>query len=57
MPEVAEAAPGAAGTTVGALEAGDAGVDAGAEAAQLARDPSAFDPVRHQSALFVEDGY
>jgi hypothetical protein len=39
---VFETARGAAGGVVGALEAGDAGLDAGAEAAQTAVDPRAM---------------
>src|SRR3954449_7110060 len=43
--EVVEPAPGAAGQAVGPLEAGDAGLDPGAEVAQLAIDPAAADHV------------
>src|SRR5438552_2327502 len=53
--EVIEAAPGAAGQTVGSLEAGDPGLDPGAEVAQLAIDPAALDYVfDRQAALFVK---
>src|SRR5438477_3479403 len=50
-----EPAPGAAGQTVGSLEARDPGLDPGAEVAQLAIDPAAFDHVfDRQAALLVE---
>src|SRR3954467_11304200 len=50
-----EPAPGAACQTVGSLEAGDPGLDPGAEVAQLAIDPAALDHVfDRQAALFVE---
>src|SRR5207244_10462016 len=53
--EVIEAAPGAAGQTVGSLEAGDPGLDPGAEVAQLAIDPAALDHVfARPAALFVK---
>src|ERR1700687_1041574 len=53
--EVIEAAPGAACQTVGSLEAGDPGLNAGAEVAQLAIDPAALDHVFDgQAALLVE---
>jgi hypothetical protein len=48
-------APGAAAAAIGALEAGDAGLDAGPEVAQFAVHPSALGHVRDgQAALFVE---
>ncbi len=50
-----KAAPGAARQAVGALQAGDTGLDAGAEVAQLAIDPVAFDHVFDpQAGLFVK---
>src|SRR4051812_43951606 len=53
--EVVEPAPGAAGQAVGPLEAGDAGLDAGPEVAQLAIDPVAADHVFDlETALLVE---
>src|SRR5215204_5867691 len=53
--EVVEPAPRAAGQAVGPLEAGDAGLDAGAEVAQLAIDPAAADHVFDaEAALLVK---
>src|SRR5260221_1516348 len=53
--EVREAAPGRAGQAVGALEAGNAGLDAGAEVAQPAIHPAALDHVSdREPALLVE---
>src|SRR5664279_183879 len=53
--EVRKAAPGRAGQAVGALEAGDAGLDAGAEVAQPAIHPAALDHVfDREPALLVE---
>ena len=50
-----EAAPGAACRAIGALEAGDAGLDPGAEVAQPAVHPRAFDHVGNgNAALLVE---
>ena len=48
-------APGAAGEPIGTLQAGDAGLDAGAKIAQFAVDPAAFDHILDgEAALFVE---
>src|SRR6202023_2274742 len=53
--EVREATPCGARQAIGALEAGDASLDAGAEVAQLAIDPVALDHVLdRQAALLVE---
>src|SRR3954467_4324859 len=53
--EVVEPAPGAAGQAVGPLEAGDAGLDAGADVSPLAIDPVAADHVFDlETALLVE---
>jgi len=53
--DMVEAAPGAACGAIGALEAGDAGLDAGAEVAQPAVHPRAFDHVGNGDAtLLVE---
>src|SRR4051794_3782054 len=53
--EVVEPAPGATRQAVGPLEAGDAGLDPGAEVAQLAIDPAAADyPLNPEPALLVE---
>src|SRR5207342_2847929 len=53
--EVVEAAPGAAVAAVGALEAGDAGLDTGAEVAQFAVYPRALGHVGDgKAAPFVE---
>src|SRR6202023_3764055 len=53
--EVREAPPWGARKAIGALEAGDASLDAGAEVAQLAIDPVALDHVLdRQAALLVE---
>jgi hypothetical protein len=52
--EVVEPAPRAASPAVGALEAGDAGLDASAEVAQPAIDPSESWPCRRRPALLVE---
>src|SRR5689334_12916456 len=50
-----EPAPRAACQTVGSLEAGDPGLDPGAEIAQLAINPAALDHVfDRQAALLVE---
>jgi hypothetical protein len=43
--EVVEPAPGAAGQTISPLQAGDTGLDAGTEIAELAIDPAALDHV------------
>src|SRR5438309_1329576 len=45
-----EPAPGAAGQTIGSLEAGDPGLDPGAKVAQLAIDPAALDHVFDRQA-------
>src|SRR3954469_24222133 len=55
--EVVEPAPGAAGQAVGPLEAGDAGLDAGAEVAQLAIDPAAADHVFDRKAALLVEGH
>src|SRR3954466_10646097 len=55
--EVVEPAPGAAGKAVGPLEAGDAGLDAGAEVAQLAIDPAAADHVFDAEAALLVKGH
>ena len=51
--EVIEPAPSAAGQTIGALQAGDPGLDPGAEVAQLAIDPAALDHVFDRQAAFL----
>src|SRR5215207_6023196 len=51
--EVAEPAPSAAGQAVGALQAGDVGLDAGAEVSELAIDPAALDHVLDCEAAFL----
>jgi hypothetical protein len=53
---VFETAPGAAGGAVGALEAGDRSLDAGAEAAQAAVDPRALDHVGNGDAALLVKG-
>src|SRR5215213_7827104 len=55
--EVVEPAPGAAGQAVGPLEAGNAGLDAGAEVAQLAIDPAAADHVFDAEAALLVEGH
>src|SRR5204863_6820873 len=53
--EMIEPAPGAACQAVGSLEAGNPGLDPGAEIAQLAINPAALDHVfDRQAALLVE---
>src|SRR4051795_1364907 len=53
--EVIEPAPSTACQTVGSLEAGNPGLDPGAEVAQLAINPAALDyVVDGQAALLVE---
>src|SRR5438132_3009233 len=53
--EVIEPAPGTACQAVGSLEAGNPGLDPGAEVAQLAINPAALDHVfDRQAALLVE---
>ena len=51
-----EAAPGAACGAIGALEAGDAGLDPGAEVAQPAVHPRAFDHVGNGDAGLLVEG-
>ena len=53
--EVIEPTPGAAGQAVGPLEAGDAGLDAGAEVAQPAIDPTAADHVFNRQPFLVPE--
>src|ERR1044072_9412373 len=55
--EVVEPAPGAAGQTVGPLEAGDTGLDPGPEVAQLAVDPAAADHDCHAEAALLVKGH
>ena len=55
--EVVEPAPGAAGQAVGPLEAGDTGLDAGPEVAQLAIDPAAADHVFDAEAALLVKGH
>src|SRR3954468_5626707 len=55
--EVVEPAPGATGQAVGPLEAGDAGLDAGAEVAQFAIDPVAADHVFDREAALLVKGH
>src|SRR5215210_6039078 len=55
--EVVEPAPRAAGQAVGPLEAGDAGLDAGAEVAQLAIHPAALHHVLDGEAAFLVEGH
>src|SRR5689334_13007451 len=55
--EVVEPAPGAAGQAVGPLEAGDAGLDAGPEVAQLAIHPTAADHVFDAEAALLVKGH
>src|SRR5215213_10041319 len=55
--EVVEPAPRAAGQAVGPLEAGNAGLDAGAEVAQLAIDPAAADHVFGAEAALLVKGH
>src|SRR3954451_2648493 len=55
--EVVEPAQGAAGKAVGPLKAGDAGLDAGAEVAQLAIDPAAADHVFDAEAALLVKGH
>ena len=51
-----EAAPSAAAGAIGALEAGDAGLDASAEVAQLAVDPGVLGHVGDRQAAFFMEG-
>ena len=51
-----EPAPRAACRATGALEAGDAGLDPGAEVAPPAVYPGAFDPVGNGDAAFLVEG-
>src|SRR3954462_10197588 len=55
--KVVEPAPGATGQAVGPLEAGDAGLDPGAEVAQLAIDPAAADHVFDAEAALLVKGH
>src|SRR3954464_1798998 len=55
--EVVEPAPGTAGQAVGPLEARDAGLDPGAEVAQLAIDPAAADHVFDAEAALLVEGH
>src|SRR5215472_8052692 len=55
-PEVIQTAPGAAGAAVGALEPGDRRLDTGAEIAQAAVHPRAFDHVGDGDAGFLVKG-
>jgi hypothetical protein len=55
-PEVFEPAPRAAGGAIGALEAGDRSLDAGAEIAQTTVDPKAFDHVSNGDAALLVEG-
>src|SRR5262249_37724086 len=55
-PEVIQTAPGAAGAAVGALEPGDRRLDTGAEIAQAAVHPRAFDHVSDGDAAFLVKG-
>src|SRR3954447_24242119 len=55
--EVVEPAPGAAGQAVRPLEAGDTGLDAGPEVAQLAIDPAAADHVFDAEAALLVKGH
>ena len=54
--EVVQPAPGAAGGAVSTLEAGDRGLDAGAEVAQAAIDPRALDHVGNGNAALLVEG-
>src|SRR6202040_1120923 len=54
--EMIEPAPGAARQTVGSIEAGDPGLDPGAEVAQLAIDPAALDHVFDRQATLLVEG-
>jgi hypothetical protein len=51
-----EPAPGAARQTVGSLEAGDPGLDPGAEVTQLTIDPAALDHVFDRQATLLVEG-
>src|SRR5687768_13638097 len=55
--EVVEPAPGAARQAVGPLEAGDTGLDPGAEVAQLAIDPAAANHVFGAEAALLVKGH
>src|SRR3954451_14535607 len=54
--EVVEPAPSAAGKAVGPLEAGDTGLDAGPEGAQLAINPAAADHIFDAEAALLVKG-
>src|SRR5436190_6378869 len=54
--EVVEPAPSAACSAIGAFEAGDAGLDPGAEVAQPAIDPGALDHVGNGDAALLVEG-
>jgi hypothetical protein len=54
--KVIQPAPSAACQTVGSLEAGDPGLDPGAEVAQLAIDPAALDHVFDREAALLVEG-
>src|SRR6185437_14066651 len=54
--EVVQSAPGATGRAVGALEAGDCRLDAGAEVAQTTVDPRALDHLGDGAAALKVEG-
>src|SRR5262252_1893483 len=54
--EVVQSAPGATGGAIGALEAGDRRLDAGAEVAQTPVDPRALDHLGNGDAALLVEG-